>query len=777
MAKVNQIQNAFNAGELTPRLEGRTDFKGYFQGLQRAENVLPTPYGTIERPQGTRFLNSTKDNGVARLIEFEFSTEQTYVLEFGDEYIRFYKDEGQIIVESADSWVTSTAYVVGDFVDESGTIYYCLEDHTSGVFATDLAANKWVAQVEYEIPAPYGVGELDDIFVTQSADVLFIYHPDYMIRELTRTSHTSWTITEHETKWGPFLDINTTSTTLNPSATTGNITITASADVFFTGHIGSQWALHGGYVKITGRSDAQNVTATVIEDLSASTATADWEEGAWSTYRGFPSCGTFHEQRLVSAATNYEPRTFWGSKQFIYDDHEVDTTKDDYAYSFECASEQVNAIKWLSSGQRLSIGTSDSVWTAYAVNASITANNIIVARQHSKGTADIRPHVIGASTYYVSADARKVWEHGFDFNINGYDADDMTLSAEHITLSGIKETCLQTIPNNYLWCVLNNGKLITMLRDKKEAVTGWVSHDTESGDASYESIACIRESNADQVWVIVNRTIDGVTKRYVEFFENTYTPDDKVTPVINCKEDLFYVHSGLTYDDPIDITGITKADPAVVTAADHGFSNGDIVRIISVSGMTEVNDANFTVANKTTNTFELSGVDSTDYGTYSSGGEVRVYTNTLTGLSHLEGKEVAILANGNAHAPKTVSSGSITLDRSVVIAQVGLPYTSVIQTMRTDAGSFQGSAQGKKKRLVEAVVRLYRSLAFVYGNDNTEYEYTENQTIWDESEELFSGDKYVLTPALWDRAGRLILKQYKPFPFNLVALMINVETS
>ena len=733
MAVINGIQYAFNAGELTPRLDGRTDSEVYFQGVKEMTNFLTTPYGTAERPQGTRYLNSTKNDGEARFIPFQFSTEQTYSLEFGEGYIRFYKEEGQI--ESAPS-------------------------------------------TPYEIVSPYATADLDDLYITQSADVLFIYHPDYNIRELTRTGHTSWTITEHVTTWGPFLDPNTSAVTLNPSGTTGSITITASTATFNTGHIGSYWQIGHGYVEITGVATSTSVTATVIETVVAGAVT-DWAEGAWSIYRGFPRCGTFHEQRLVSAGTNYEPRKFWGSKQFVYNDHEVDATKDAYAYSFECASSQVNAIEWLSSGNRLSLGTSDGVWTAYAVNEAITATNILVGRQHSKGSVGIIPQVIGSSTYYVSADNRKIWEHGFDFNINGYDAKDMTLFAEHITLSGIKEMALQTLPNNYLWCVLENGKLISMLRDKAEAVTGWTNHTT---DGEYESIAVIREDNKDQVWVVVNRTIGGATKRYVEFFEDLYTPEAPTVEVRNSKEDLFYVHSGLTYDSAIDITGITQADPAVVTSNGHGLNDGDHIRIVDVSGMTEVNSTDYIVAGAATNTFELqdtdsADVDSTGYTTYTSGGEIYVYTDTITGLSHLEGKSVAILGDGNVLAEATVSSGSITLSKEVAIAQVGLPYTSEIETMRIDGGSFQGSAQGKTKRIVDAVIRLYRTIGFKYGNDAAEYEYNENQQVWDDSEDLFTGDVPVKMPDLWDRAGRAKFKQEKPLSFNVVALMLNVTTS
>lgn len=728
MAVINGIQNAFNAGELTPRLDGRTDSEVYFQGVREMTNFLTTPYGTAERPQGTRFLNSTKDNGEARFIPFQFSTEQTYSLEFGAGYIRFYKEDGQI--------------------QDSGSAY--------------------------EIVTTFSWDEVEALTWTQSADVLYLYSGTQMIQQLTRTGHTSWTITDYEPLWGPFLDMNSDETlTLTPSNTTGSITITASSAVFNTGHVGSQWKIGEGYVEITGFADDTQVTADVKSDVVA-TATADWSEGAWSTYRGFPRCGTFHEGRLVSAGTNYDPRTFWASKSFIYDDYEVDTDTDSYAYSFECASSQVNQIVWLTSGDRLSIGTADGIWTAWAYQGGITATNIQCKEQHRKGAAAIQPVVIGAATYYVSADRRKIYEHRFYYDYNSYDAEDMTKFSEHITKGKIKSISIQQIPNSYISCVTDDGDLLVLLRDTFEKVTGWSRLET---DGEFQSMCTIREEDNDRNWAIIERTIDGATKRYVEYFEDAYTPEDPDVCLIDCKEDLFYIHSGLTYNAPIDIEGATQANPVVITSTSHGLSDGDKIRINLTEGMEELNGEDYTVANVSTDTFELDGVDGSAFSVYTSGGEIRVYTETLTGLDHLEGKEVHILGDGDRHAPQIVSGGAITLDTAVIIAQVGLQYISRLETMRSDVGSFQGSAQGKTKKIVDIIPRFYRSLGFWYGNDEGLFEYESRQLNWDESPELYTGDLKLNMPSLLDLNARVIIEQRYAYPCNIVALMLPTTTS
>ena len=729
--KVNTIQNSTNAGEITPRLGGRTDTQVYFQGLAHVTGMLPTPYGTMEKPQGTRFVGNTKANGYVRTESFSFSTEQTYIISFGETYIRFFKDESQL----------------------------------------------YDGSVPYELVSPYSVDDLDDLYFVQSADVLFIYHPLYMTRQLTRTSHTAWTLIEMETINGPYLDPNTdTSITISAAATTGNTTLTANTDIFSSGHVGAYWELQDGYVEITGYADPRNVTCTVIETLSGTGSTSDWSEGAWSTYRGFPSCGTFHESRLVSASTTYSPRTIWGSKQYVYDDHEVDTTKESYAYSFECSSDQVNAIRWLSSGSRLSIGTSDSVWTATGFQGAISATNIDNKRQHAKGSADAKPELIGAATYYISADKRKIWEHQFNFNINGYDAEDVTQFSEHITIGKIKTIALQQSPHNYLWAVTYTGELLVMLRDQTQNVIGWVRLDAGDSDF-YEDVSVIRQGDADQVWVVVRRIVDGVETRCHEFFEELFTPTPPTAYAIDPKEDLFYVQSGLSYKDLTTLEDITQANPAVITATGHSLVNGDRIRICSGGTMTELDSQDFTISNATANTFSID-VDSTAYTPFTTDGQACTWTDTLTNLDHLEGRTVQVFGDGNILPTQVVSSGAISLPREVLVAQVGLPISCKIKTLRIDAGTNQGSAQGRKKRLISLTIRFLNSLGFNYGIDFDEtFDYEENQVIYNQSPALYSKDVKVKLPNSWNTDGQFVIEWTQPLPMNIVAMMPEVTTS
>ena len=188
MARVAAQLTNFTAGELSPRLDGRNDLSKYPAGCKTLENIVIYPHGAAARRPGTQFISEVKTNTAkTRLIPFEFSTTQTYVLEFGNQYMRVYKDKGRVETSP-------------------GTAF--------------------------EISTPYLTAELFDIKFAQSADVMYLTHPSHPTKKLSRTGHTSWTLTEVDVTNGPFLDSNISTTTLQPSGTSGSVTITASASTF-----------------------------------------------------------------------------------------------------------------------------------------------------------------------------------------------------------------------------------------------------------------------------------------------------------------------------------------------------------------------------------------------------------------------------------------------------------------------------------------------------------------------------------------------------------------
>ena len=578
----------FTAGELSPRLDGRTDLQKYFQGCKTLQNMVIHPHGGATRRPGTKFIAETKSSGEARLIPFEFSTTQTYVLEFGNTYMRVYKDGGQVL--------------------NSGTVV--------------------------EISTPYSAAEANELKFTQSADVLFIVHPSHQPRKLSRTSHTSWTLSLYAPTANPF-----------------------------------------------------------------------------SSSNNFPSCVTFFEERLVFAGTNNDPQKLFFSKAGDFEDMTTGTNAGD-GMSFTIGSDQVNAIKYLKGLRTLLIGTVGGEFVATASTSAepITPTNIQIKRQAGYGTSDVDALLAGNRILFVQRAGKKVRELVFDFDSDGYIAPDLTLLAEHIAGSGVgtgfTNWTYQQEPDSIVWVVRSDGVLTGMTYQRGENVVAWHRHILggafSSGNAVVESVAAISNSLAsskgeDSLYMIVKRTINGGTKRYVEVMQ----PFDFADNI----EDAWFLDSALQY----------------------------------------------------------------------SGGA----TTSLSGLDHLEGQTVSILANGSTHPDKVVSSGAITLDRSVTKATVGLKYTSALQTMRIESGSADGSAQGKVKRIQEITARFFQTVGAEIGSSSTSTDlipFRDSSMAMDTAVELFTGDKQIEFNADYETDGFIYIQQQQPLPMTITAMYPQLNT-
>ena len=190
------IQSVFNRGELSPRIIGRVDLDAYYNATKYSNNMIPFPQGAATKRPGTYFVSTVKNSAnTTILIPFKFSTVQNYIIEVGNQYMRFYRNRG--VVESSPG-------------------------------------------VAYELVVPWTTADLRDLKFVQSFDRLYVFHKNYQTRVITRTSDTNWTIDALVFNDLPFLPVNATTTTLTPSAATGSITVTASAATFTAGDVGRQ---------------------------------------------------------------------------------------------------------------------------------------------------------------------------------------------------------------------------------------------------------------------------------------------------------------------------------------------------------------------------------------------------------------------------------------------------------------------------------------------------------------------------------------------------------
>ena len=820
MPKVSKAFANFTSGEITPKLHGRTDINRYDNGAETVENFLVSSHGGLSRRPGTRFISEVKSSSDAvRLIPFEFNVEQAYVLEFGPTYFRVYKDGGQVVSGGSAVEVTTT----------------------------------------------YTADDLSTLKFAQVADVMYVASPNRILRKITRTSHTAWTIADVDLQRGPMLDRNVTTTTLTSNGASGNVTITASADLFASTDVGRLIKIQDGFVKITGFTNATTVAATVQQledgrseiqpsyaastisfhegdpdstglehndriedtaggfvaqgfkvgqtitiagtssnnttaghllvsvtdtvlllapgaDLAAESAgssftiagklvaVTDWALGAFSSTTGFPRAVTFYEQRMVLAATDDQPQTLFFSQSGDFENFEAGAEADD-GMVYTIGSNEVNVIRFLASARNMICGTSGGEFVVRAgADEAITPTNIQIKQQTKHGAADQSHAQVGNTVLFVQRAKRKLRELRFNFDVDGYIAPDLALISEHITEGGITEMTYQQEPDSIVWCVRADGQLVCMTYKREEEVIGWsrqiIGGSFGTGNAVVERVVSIPgDLDEDDVYMVVKRTINGSTKRYIEYIENFDFGTD-----IN---DAIFVDSSLTYTGVTStLAGAEAADQTTITLSDaSSFTSSGAIKI-----GTEI----ITYTGKSSN--DLTGCTRGVVGAaaaHASGATVTQAANSLSGLSHLEGQTVGILGDGAVHPDKTVSSGAVSLDRYVLKAHVGLNYNSTLTTLRVDAGSAQGTSQGKIKRINELTVRLFRSVGLKVGRDSSNLDIVPFRSSADEMDapiDLFTGDKEIELNGNYDTDGQVTIRQDQPLPMTVLAVYATLST-
>jgi hypothetical protein len=723
------FQSSFNAGEFSPRMEGRTDIARYQNAVKTCRNFTIYPHGGVTRRAGTRFVREVKNSAnKTRLIPFEFNDTQAYQIEAGDLYFRFYKDGGVIL--SGGSPV--------------------------------------------EVVTPYTAADVFALQFVQSADTLYIVHRSYAPRKLTRTSHTSWTLSTIDFLDGPYL-AERTNITITPSATTGSVTLTASAALFVAGHVGMLFRIkHGstwGYVKVTAVATSTSATADVKKTLGATTASDAFREGAFGTPYGYPAVITFHEGRLFVGATNNNPDTLWGSKSADYENMAPGSNDDD-GLSLPLAANKVNILQWLAPSEVLLVGTLGNEFRIAAGSNDVltpTGSNAKSATNH--GSRAVRPVVADSRVLFVQRSGRKIREMSFVEAEQIYRAPNLSLLAEHLfpKNTSIAEMAYQADPDPIVWCVRSDGAMLSLTYDRTQDVVGWASHDTEGGSGIFESVSAIPHPSldSDQVWVVVKRTIGGSTKRYVEYFDlkgNPYTAYEQLNT--DC---------ALTYDGTRS-TALTlsavSGSSITATAASSVFVAGDVGKEIRVPGGGRAEITGYTSGTVVTasvkNTFASVSIASGGWG-------VAVFG--VSGLGHLEGKSVAIVGDGSVYNNATVASGAVTLSPAIsaLRIEVGLPYTSVLETLRPEVQLRDGgTSQGRKKRWNEVIVRVYSTLGLKLMGETMPFR--EAGDKMDAPPPLVSKDVRK-TNLGWDREGRILVEQPYALPATVNALTGTLEVT
>lgn len=806
-------QRSFTGGELAPSLYGRVDTVKYATGLRTCRNFMVMRSGGVANRPGTEYICEVKDSSKrVKLVPFVFNADQTYMLEFGNLYMRVIHNGAQVTVSGVTAWSSATAYVVGDLASRLGVNYYCILAHTN---QQPPNATYWYPLTGsiYEIPTTYVEADLADIHFIQSADVITLLHKSYPPRELARTGHTAWTLSN--ISFAPEQAAPTSPSNSGAAGSTTEWVITAIAQETFEESLQSSstgssatpssgspitvsWSAASGALEynvykkkngIYGFIGTAGGTSFIDNGIDADTTdTPPTARNPFGSSGNYPATGTYVQQRLGLANTTNDPEKIWLGRSANFKNFTVSSpTQDDDAITFNLSGRQVNAVQHLIDIGKLLIFTTGGEWSAEGDAAGTLLPGEINPKQNSYwGSNNIQPVLIGSTALYVQARGSIVRDIVNDL-IEGYKSSDLTIFASHLFDGfSIMNWAFQQIPHSIVWAVRDDGALNGLTYVREHQVYAWHRHDT---DGEYENIAVIPESNEDAPYYVVNRTINGSTKRYIER-QYTRQIDDIV--------DAVFVDCALSYDGrnttattmTLSGSGWTHATTLTLTASASFFTAGDVGNEIHLTGSDgtmircEITAyTSVTVVTVRPHKDVPVTMQATPISTWSRA------VDELSGLDHLEGKEVAVFADGfvvaspnnESYDVLTVTSGAITLDRPYSVIHVGLPYTCDLETL--DIDTVNGETLSDKKKLVNKVTAMVEdSRGGFFGSrpptDDSDdpleglYELkSRDEEGYDDPVALKTGNIDINIESGWNSNGRVFIRQVDPLPLTILSIV------
>lgn len=952
MPSANPAVVNFNGGEVGPMMSGRTDFDKYPSSMHRMRRFIPTAQGPAKRSPGTKYvLQARYPDKRVWLQKFEFAFDQAYVIEFGDQYCRFYTDRGVVLETGLDvSNVTNASPGVltyvgtdpsnGDWMyvkdvlgmpDINGRYVkvtnlnagaktfelYDINDQPINTTGYGTYAGNGDIQRVYTIASPYTVEDLftaegtSALSITQSGDVLYVGCEGYAPRTLTRSGQTSWAFAEYAPTDGPFQAEPVTKVNFSLSATTGSVTVTAGSAVFdnnsagmllrlqpinitttqwetgkattagnirksagkfyeavnsattgavrpiheegedYDGTAGVLWKfLHPGYVilKITAVTSGTVVTADVIgpgvapTELLSSTPCA-YRVGAWGTGMGasFPYKVTFWRDRLWWAGG----QNVYASVAGDYSSQAVDTMGEilaDNAINLTLAVGNVDKVRWMRPGNALIVGTAGA---EIAIRENITTaalgpENVKFDLQSAEGSMELEPILVEDAVLFARVGGRRIIELRFDIQADAWVPRDMNALYPEITKSGIIDIEFQKEPDDIIWCVLGDGRLIGLTYDREQNIYGWHQHPIGGRNVKVEAVQVIPgpAGDVDDVWLVVSRTVEGdvayelateagddlitegddrlvteadveFTRRTVEYFAQALEEGEDIQGAVYLDDSLEYndlIPADLFLGSGYDTVGSTNVTATVTSSLELATEADEILETEDGFDIV-INDPVF-VASDVGREIVYRYYDEAFGQWRSSRALITSYLNEeqifvtiiaafpdndvlfntwrmtatlLRGLHHLEGETVSALADGAEVTNLLVTDGKVTLPVAASRAVVGLPYTSTLATQRIDAGASIGTAQAKTKRIHKLALRLYNSLGGKIGPSATNLDYIIYRTgsdLMDEVPPPVTGDTDVLPfPGGYETDGRIWVVADQPLPLNVVALYPELETA
>lgn len=649
MAKTTTIQTAFTQGETSPRLLARVDLDNIYKyAVKTLENGVPFYHGGVNRRPGLFWIDEVKDSSKkARLVPYIYSRTQSYVAVFNGGKIQFIKD--------------------GAFIEAS-------------------------PGVRYEVTHTYTDDELNEIRFAQFGNVVYFTHPNHPPRKLSRTTDTNWTFTDITFIHRALTDQWHENSQVRFKIIAGSTPFLAGDQWTFTVTSGvagtpSKTGTGNGLMIASALPGATDQTWTV-NCVYADNLRQEWSvSGSVSgslihTFRSgnYPSAIAFYQQRCWLAGTPAEPQTVWMSQIGDFTNFTVGTADYDGTVVQLASSSNDMILHLAASSRNLLVMSYANEFVISATNDIYTPSSMGARPQTSHGCNLVSPLRIGHDVIFCQRDGRRVRSVVFDLEKSANTARDLTVISEHITESGVVDMAFQQDPDFIIWCIRQDGTMISLTYLDERETIAWARHTTRG---TFKNVCVIPENNTDRTYVAVERSINGITKLYIESIDYLYD----------------------------------------------------------------------------------SQVDSAIFGT-----DVTAKT-VWSGLDHLEGEEVSIVADGSVQPNQTVSSGTITLLNPANDIEVGFNYTTTVELLHPDVQLGDGTSQGRQTSVHEIVLRVQDTVGSrVNGVD---IPWLRVGDPLDTPPEEFTGDKMVKATG-WKSPLNVKIEQVLPKKWTLLGVIMKL---
>lgn len=701
-----------------------------------------------------------------------------------------------------------------DYMDGSNVDSTLFGSYTSG---------GTVAEV-YRLIVNYDDVDLPLLKFTQSADVITIVHPDYEIQEIARTSDTSWTLTAvtlAPTVQPPTI---TTTATTGPTRTGGVDYYVTSVDAetgeesettlvtsnVATPSVGTPATLAlsqpatgpraGSYKIYRDDNDGAYFIGTVAESGGINNKFADTgipldldtaipiNPNVYDATDEYPGAVGLVQQRRAFGQTNDEPEEIRLSRISAYKNFITSSPlTDDGPIKFKLAGTKINKVKHILDVNGLPVVFTQSAEIALEGDGGALTPFAVNPKTYSRnGCSDLMPLVVDNTAVYVQARGTIVRDLLFDYTADGYKGNDLTILNSHL-FDGhtiVDWTYAQT-PHSIIWAVRDDGVLLSLTYIRDQNIRCWTRHDFDGGIV--ENVCAVPEGTEDALYLVVRRTINGRSVRYVERMQ---------TRLIDDRKDMIFMDSALSYDGrnttatTMTISGGTTwayDETLTLTASAGHFESDDVGDIIQITGA-DGTLIQFTITGYTSSTVVTGNPDKTVPVAMRSTAftDWTHAVDTVSGLWHLEGQDVSVLGDGvvvgSPYNPDvdtyTVTNGSITLDAPYGVIHVGLPFVSDVQTLDIETPEGQSLAD-KRKLITKATLHLEESAGIFVGTIEPTgtnlveglFELKIRETEgYDEPTSLFTGKSSIKIESTWNTNGRVFIRQVDPLPMSLLAI-------